>query len=325
MKSPRFHLRAAVGLLVIMLWWLGGCIEYRIETELNADGSGTRSETVEVDENQGEERKVGDRQFVELMNVSEGDGWTYTVRRKGDDSVHVFRREARIDRLAGWDERTRSVHIAGTTPAHSGSRVGYVRLGDVHFWNDVSVEMNRSTDGTTYTYRETFYWVDALDALIEFLMGELRREVQSRYPGLSSDQTAEIVGLARGQIWAALDGGLLESDGPDSEELLESVIDRTASVAARIARQVPAADEEYFRTLLEDLLNDEDDRLGDFLGEKLPGFDLGPGFTFRLKMPGRVVSSNADERDGEALVWKFNAGDAMAVPVTLVAESVVSG
>jgi hypothetical protein len=183
--------------------------------------------------------------------------------------------------------------------------------------------MGQTAEGTSYTYREIFYWVDALDAVIEFLMNEVRQTVGARYPDLPAETLGEIVGLVRGQLWAALDQGLLDSDEPESEELLESAIDRSARVAARIVHR--EADEEYFRTMLKDLYNDEDDELGDYLGEKLPGFDLGPGFTFRLTMPGRVVNSNADDRDGEALVWKFNAGDGMVEPVIIVAESVVSG
>ncbi|NIR44675.1 MAG: hypothetical protein GWN99_10250 [Gemmatimonadetes bacterium] len=322
MKRQDTYRWASPALLVVALLGLGGCIEYRIETTLDTDGSGLRRETVEVDENEDQDRRLADEQFVDLMNLSESDGWTYSLKMRDADSVHVFRRDRRIADLASWSDLSRSVEIDGTTAAGADSRVGYVRLGSVRFWNEVSVGTERTAEGAVYTYRETFRWAEALDALIEYLMTRVDRTVTAQYPNLPPKQVGSIVGVARGQLWAAIDRGLLEEEGED--ELLRDAVDRTAVLAAKIAGQGQSeADEAFFRNMLNQLYNDEDDRLGDFLAEELPGFDLAPGFVFRLQMPGRVVSSNADEEDGEVLVWKFNAGDAMEMPVEIVAESVV--
>ncbi len=52
--------------------------------------------------------------------------------------------------------------------------------------------------------------------------------------------------------------------------------------------------------------------------------DLGDeDFVVRLEMPGRVVGSNADERDGSALVWTFHGLDLRDRRHVLVATSVV--
>ncbi len=46
---------------------------------------------------------------------------------------------------------------------------------------------------------------------------------------------------------------------------------------------------------------------------------------FRLTMPGRIITSNADERDGGTLIWKLSPIDALVDPVEIFAESVVGG
>ena len=46
-------------------------------------------------------------------------------------------------------------------------------------------------------------------------------------------------------------------------------------------------------------------------------------FVVRLKMPGRIVGSNADKRDGDTLVWAFHARDLRDRRHVLIATSVV--
>jgi hypothetical protein len=303
-------------------------MEYRIETTLGADGSGTRNERLTVSQVNESDLDLSDEDFGQVMNVTERDGWRHTRERQDDDSVYVFTRERRIRNLPSWSAVTGSVHIAGATEAGANARVGYVRLGDVHFRNEVKIETGSVSDGRSFSYRETFYWAEVADALVEFFMDRVSRTVTAKYPALSQQQVGEIVGLARGQVWGALDQGLLEVGGEEEDRLIHQAIDRTAEQAAKIARQGhPDADTEFFHAMLTQLYNDEDDLLGEFTRERLPGFDLAgrTEIIFRLVLPGRVIASNAEDQEGDTLVWKFSPGDALLEPVELFAESVVSG
>jgi hypothetical protein len=53
-------------------------------------------------------------------------------------------------------------------------------------WNQVEVERGTVTDGSTaFTYRETFYWEEAIDVLIEMYMEKFSEALADKYPLLS--------------------------------------------------------------------------------------------------------------------------------------------
>jgi hypothetical protein len=88
------------------------------------------------------------------------------VDSKGD-TTNIFLRKTRVGDLESWSDLNGAVYIAGSAPANSNTRVGYVTLGDIRFRNQVEVERGTVTDGSTsFTYRETFYWEEAIDVLI---------------------------------------------------------------------------------------------------------------------------------------------------------------
>lgn len=328
MKRSNIHAKASATGLICVLLGLTGCLEYRIDTRLNADGSGLRSERLSVSQVEESDLDLSADAFVAIMDLTERDGWTHARELQGNDTADVFYRERRIRNQPEWSDLTGSVHIAGTTDAGASTRVGYVRLGDVHFRNEVKIETGRVSDGRSFSYRETFYWTDAMDAVVEYFMDQVGRTVRAKYPNLSEQQVGEIVGLTRGQVWGALDQGLLDAGDDDGGRLLDAMVERTAVQSAKIARQgYPDADADFFRAMLDQLYEDEEDRLGEFTSRSLPGFDLGgrTEIIFRLVLPGRVTASNAEEQEGDTLVWKFSPGDAMLEPVELFAESVVSG
>jgi hypothetical protein len=80
-----------------------------------------------------------------------------------------------------------------------------------------------------------------------------------------------------------------------------------------------------FARLLRQVYDDEEDQLTEFLATRLPGVELAGNteIVFRLNMPGRVTDSNAHEREGGTLIWKFSPGDAVTAPVEIFAESVM--
>ena len=329
MKWIETSKRTSLIMLAIATLGLGGCIEYTVETTLNADGSGLRREKMVVADADNPGYEISIDEFEQVTGVIAGArGWAHGVEVNGEDTTEVFNRETRVRKLAGWEDLTRSLHFAGATTVNMDTRVGYVKLGDVHFWNTVKVETGRVGDATSYTYREIFEWENALDALVEYMMGLVETKVLAEYPDLPDEAVAEIVGTARGQVWAAIDQGLFEFGGEEEERMIQSVVDRTAIQATRIVRQsYPDAGEEFFRDMLTEIYDDEADKLGDFIDDKLHGFNVA-GSTeihFRLRMPGRIITSNAAERDGGTLIWKFSPMDALVDPVEVFAESVVGG
>jgi hypothetical protein len=337
MKSNNRTSRNLVAALTLQILALSGCMQYTIETTLNADGSGIRHEElmveeVEVDvESEEYGFSVTSDDFADLMNVRESDRWSYTITMEDEDTIHVFRRETRVRDLASWADVSGDVHIAGAISADARSRVGHIQLGDVHFRNTVRVQSGAVTEGVSFVYREAFYWENLLDVLVEWFVGYVSSTVDAQYPNLTAQERGEITGFVKGGLWSAIDQGLLDSGGDEEERLVSAFIDRAAEQSMKIIRRrYPEGDVESFKNMLRQIYEDEDDKLGGFIEARLPGVQLSAAseIIYRLNMPGRVTASNAHDRDGNTLVWEFGlawegGGDAVTAPVEIFAESVV--
>jgi hypothetical protein len=263
--------------------------------------------------------------FGYLMFATEDFRWDHRQEVQDGDTVQVFVRETSVSDLQSWADLTDKVHIAGTIGGSTDS-IGSVSLGDVHFRNRVRVETGRGGTETSFTYRETFYWDNLADALIEYLVQTFADGVVDRYPDLSPEQRSELETLVRGSAWFAVGQGIFEASGDEEDELLSALATRTASRAVRIVeRRYRGVREEFFEDLLERIYEDEDDQFQDLVLAELPGVELAINseIVFRLNMPGRVTSSNAHDRDGNTLIWEFAPGDALTAALEIVAESVV--
>ena len=322
-KKMNWWVKTAI--MVPPLLWLGGCIDYTIETTLNVDGSGVRDERMEVSDDDDDDAFVSPIQFTELMSVTPRSRWEHHAEVDEDgDSIHVFERHTQINDLASWSGLSDQVRISGALPTMSASNVGYVSLGEVQFRNRVRVGLGRVSDGSTsYTYRETFHWENALDALVESFVQVVDRSLEGQYPDLSARGRGEIVGFARARLWNAVDEGLLEAEEDEQEVMLRTVVDRITEHAVKILRvRYPEPDEDSIRDALIQVF-DDDDFLDAFLDETVPGLQLSwnTSITFRLNMPGQVTDSNAHETDGTTLVWEFSPSDAIQTPIEIFAES----
>ena len=244
-----------------------------------------------------------------------------TAMRERND----IERQTEVGGLTSWSDLSDRVRIHGSTPARGGSNVGYVRLSTVQFGNTVRVEMGRVSDGSaSFTYRETFYWDNVVDALVETFVQSIDRNLARRYPDLSGRERGELTGFVRAQLWGALDDGLLEADGDGEEELRDGVVNRTTEHAVKIVRvSYPGAEEAPIRRMLTDLFEDDSHVVQTFLDETIPGLTLSinTSIQFRLNMPGRVTDSNAHETDGNTLIWEFSPSDAIQTPIEIFAES----
>jgi hypothetical protein len=189
------------------------------------------------------------------------------------------------------------------------------------------VAVAHRSDGTTLvTYRESFLWDQAADALVESLVQDLDGTLAQRYPRLTGAERASILGFARARIWVAGDEGLFT--GENESEAIARAADKTAEQAVKIVRvHYPEAKSDTLRQIVADLLDDKDERISRIFEETLPGLNLGlnTSVVFRLTLPGTVSTTNAPERDGNTLSWTFSPLDNLTGPVEVFAESVVGG
>jgi len=242
------------------------------------------------------------------------------------DTLGVLDRTTQVRDLGSWSGLNNRIRIAGGLPIHTEAAVGYVSVGDIQFRNSLRVGTGTTSDGTTsFTFREAFSWVKAVDVLGEYLMEGFGQLLATRYPALSDMERGEIVGFARARFWAAVDKGYITDD--EAEDRLEAeAVGKTAEQAIKIVHtRYPHEEEAVLVEALQGLYDGGDDGFESFLNETVPGMNLAfnTQITFRLNMPGRVTNSNAHERDGTTLVWEFGALDALATPIEIFAESVV--
>lgn len=311
--------------LLAVLPILGGCVEYTIETTVNPDGSGRRTEEIIVSES--EESGVSRAEFQALFYAGPEQGW---AEREGGaavgDTLAVLNRSARVPDLTAWSRLSNRVRIAGALPSQARETFGLLRLGDIQFRNNVRVGTGTLSDGgTSYTYRETFTWEGAVDALGEYLVQNLDRAVSERYPDLSSQDQGEIIGFARARFWAAVDQGYLTNDDR-ADQIQALAVESTVEQVSKVVRsRYPGEDETFLAETLTELYEGDGGYFEEFFTETVPGLNLAfnTEFVFRLNLPGEVVNSNAHDREGTTLVWEFEPLEAMAVPIEIYAESVL--
>jgi hypothetical protein len=323
MSIEQNHLGLKALALCLPALGLMGCTDFTIETTVNPDGSGLREERIEVSEN--DDVEASPSEFLVVMHTTEEEGWGHGVEVQPDgDTVQVFQRRIPVGDLASWSRLSGRFKIDGTTPENADRRLGYVKMGDVRLRNVLRVGRGEVSDGSmTFSYRETFSWEQAVDALVEFFMSEVDGALRARYPRLSEGERGQIVGFARARYWLVVEEGLLADDS-DEDQLLSDVARRTAEQAVKIVRvRYPGEREGALEDLLREILQDDERFL--VLVDEMPGLDLAfnAKVVFRLDLPGTVTNSNAHKRDGTTLVWEFGPADALETPVEIYAESVV--
>lgn len=242
------------------------------------------------------------------------------------DTTFVLERRTSIEEMGAWTDLDDEVHLTAASSADARKKLGYVTLGNVRFRNRVEVDTGSVRGGSrSFTYRETYYWEEAVDVLVEMFMSLFSHALDDMYPNLSTRQRGEIVGIARANLWTAFDEGLLEEweDG-----ILYKARDRTTEQAMGIVRTAdPDANDFFLRNLLHELYQGEGDfqeKVEGILESDLKGLNLAlnVGIQVRLNMPGRVMNSNHHETDGSTLIWEFGPLDAAVGPIEIFAESV---
>jgi hypothetical protein len=154
----------------------------------------------------------------------------------------------------------------------------------------------------------------------------LDRRLAERYPRLTEAERAGIMGYARARIWVAGEEGLFV--GENEDVAIARAAERTAEHAIGIVRlRHASASVDDLRGLMADLLEMDDELIARLFEETLPGLGLGVNTKvyYRLRLPGRVTTTNAAARDGDTLAWDFSPFDHLLRPLELYAEAVIGG
>lgn len=322
------RVKRAAGAATIVAALLGGagCLDYTIETTLAEDGTGVRVERMEVTRNEGFSIPPDD---LRALTLSQGRDWTRSVRVDADgDTTWVLERRTDVRRLGEWSDPARRPLVLGALPARADERMGYVRLGDVVFRSSVQVGVTRRSDGTSLvSYRESFLWDQAADALVEFIARSLDGALREGYPRLTEAERGAVVGFARARLWVAGEEGMFVGED-EGDEAVARAVDKTVDHGLKIVRvRYPDTSADELRELLTPAMTLEGEESERLFKETLPGLNLGfnTEVTFRLKLPGTVSTTNAERREGGVLEWEFSPLDNLTEPFEVFAEAVVGG
>jgi len=301
-----------------------GCLDYTIDTTLRADGSGVRSERMEVTRN--DDFDLSPEALITLTRSGASHGWRPSMEIHADgDTTWIQERQRGFDSPSSWAETAESVVLLGALPERAADRLGLVRLGDVKLRSAIQVRRAGGSDGSiSISYRESFVWDDAAAAMVEFLVRDVDSSLRQRYPSVPELERGGILGFARARVRDAGEAGLFFDENTD--DLVARAVDDISSHALRVigfyhadARQETIAD-----IFFEAFSFDEEDT-GRLFTELLPGLNLAfnTSVVFRLTMPGSVTTTNAGTRDGSVLEWEFSPLDDLRGPIEIYAESVI--
>jgi hypothetical protein len=297
-------IRRACALVALLA--LAGCQRMVAESVVNADGGGSRTLTLTLDE----DAPTADPGLY--MGVTTAHGWKESITEEtGDDGkvrhLPTHRHEARVNRLADWANVSGDLRLLG---AAAGKPHAEVVLA-----NRVSVERGQGT----YTYRETFTWNGALEVLVGFVADRFRDEVAAAYPRLDRAQLAELRGLAAGvcTMGARTAAGAEGSLELDEDLAIATIVD--------LAQPVIGGDPARLRDIAAAAINDQPGAIEDFLNRELPGYALAGTTTLELSvaLPGRVVETNGKIGDDGTVTWSFQLGDPLIAPRECWARSEV--
>jgi hypothetical protein len=103
--------------------------------------------------------------------------------------------------------------------------------------------------------------------------------------------------------------------------------DLLPQVVRILRRSDPSTDPVHVRERLVGALSSDDDRFDRFLERELPGVDATvlTSLEVSLRMPGRLVETNADEREDGVVRWELDLSEAIRGPIEIYARSEVDG
>ena len=295
---------------------LAGCNRYDCEVVLEPDGSGTRTVVLELSQDiRGDAAAV--RDMAVLFRMNDRPAPCERILDESGDRVTGFRCEYVAERLADWAGMGAGALVKGAL--RDDDAYGQVRLKQT-----VAVETGRTATGRSYTYRESLAWEGLWDVVAGFQARLLRERVASAHPDLGDAALAEVEGIVKGALLIAWRTMLDAEEGELPEEPLTTAM--AEQIVRVVRREKPGADAGALRALVAGVVADSDNAMGEFLEENLPGVDAAvlTSYTLRVRMPGRIVASNADAVEDRTAVWQLDLSDPLETAVDLHVRSELS-
>jgi hypothetical protein len=324
-KTRTLVLTLVVAALTVFL----GCHEMKIETSLNADGSGSRHMELMI-EDDGEDSTLTLADYRDLMGVTDDRGWSHSIsQRKQEHSdkisdFHSFARNAQADDLFEMTAMSGDILVKAsrTNPA----------FRDVYFANAIEVESGMSTRGRTIVYRETLSWSGLLEALLDYRLQGYRASLEKIYPGLEPVEIDEWFAFFRGTFMAAVDDGIFDMGSGDRAMRFAKSIERVVVYATKkIRAHDPDADDSIIVHMTWSIFVAWDEFEETVEEMELMGVDLATvlDLTVRIDIPGRVVETNADRQEVYAdpragrqkLVWEIDTEESISKPIEIYVKT----
>ena len=238
---------------------------------------------------------------------------TWSGPPRDPESRPIYTRNRKIKRIDDWSSELDEVFIRGTL--HSSE------LDQIELRSRIDVETGQGPSGTSYTYRERFWWIGLKPVLTDWFTDVICGSIQERYGIRDEARVAELRGLYAGVIdlkWKTfIDNDKLEAEGSD---MISTLVRNTKRIIERTGKRV---DSEDLTAILTADLMDEDHKILDRAERELPGV-FGAGFTgikLSISLPGIIMESNADKTDGNTVTWEFGALDPLKAPKELFVRS----
>ncbi len=292
MMRRKLRYIAVAGLLVLTL---AGCNEYRVETTVRDDGSGTRKMIFTMDPNQDEMAELDEEGYARLFGIEPNSEWEMQTTTEGKKS---FRLESAIAGVDDWSKLDGSISVMGTLEESD--------YAGVFFTNSVSLETGHTPGGSSYTYREGFRWTGLIETVVGFQADAYARRMKKDFPHLDDEEIAELRGVMAGHLLVGVRFLDIWNDENDDLPLIAHSAGKAAEAIVRKAGRNVAIEHVYEVARI--YVGDEDSVLEGFLEKNLPGV-IYAGLTdvkIRIMMPGKVVDTNGRVMDDGSVEWKMD-------------------
>lgn len=307
MKRRKLRYITVTLLLVLAL---GGCNEYRVETNVREDGGGTRKMVFTMDPNQDELADLDEEVYALLFGIGPESQWEMQTTTAGKKS---FRLESAVTGVDDWSKLDGSISVKGTLEDSD--------YAGVFFTNSVSLETGSTPGGGSYTYREGFRWTGLIETAVDFQADAYARRMKEDFPHLDDEAIAELRGVMAGHLFVGVRFLDIWDDGDEDLPLIAHSVGRAAEAIVRKAGRKVAIEHVYEVARI--YVGDEDSVLEDFLEKNLPGV-MYAGLTdvkIRLMMPGKVVETNGRIMDDGSVEWKMDLLEALGNEIVFHARS----
>lgn len=293
MINRKMRFLAVAGLMALSL---AGCNEYRVETAVREDGSGTRKMLFTMDPNQDELMELDEEGYARLFGITPESSWKMQT---STDGKKVFKLESTVAAVDDWSELDGSISVRGTLEDSD--------YAGVFFTNSVSLETGHTPEGKSYTYREGFRWTDLIEAVVDFQADAYARRMKKDFPHLDEKSISELRGLMAGHLFVGV--RFLDIWDDDGEEARAGIAHSVGKAAEEIVRRAgKKVAVEHIYEVARIYVEDEDSELEGFLEKNLPGV-MYAGLTdvkIRIMMPGKVVETNGQIMADGSVEWKMD-------------------